>query len=109
MNVISQIISDIGSINTMVARISESKKKQIESNRQVNQNANFVTQRSDEISAASNEQKNAIEEISRSINNINQLAQENAEKITSIAAASKDLVKKIHNINTEIEKYISRG
>jgi methyl-accepting chemotaxis protein len=84
-------IKNINIISEGMARITREMKDQLEVKASVNENAQLVQKRSEEIRLSSHEQRLAINEIANSINNLNQLTQSFASGAGQIAGMSKDI------------------
>ena len=100
---INQIIHDIDQIVQVINSISEYMSKQIIANDSVNENADEVKVRSENIMLAMTEQKSAINEISNTVGVINNISQTNTNRIKEITDSSLSLVSMVEDLNREIE------
>ncbi len=91
INLISEIISGVNSIDKMMHTIAEFMSNQNETNTEVNSAAHEIRERSEEIKTASAEQKNANEEIVKAITTINVLSQSNASETEELSASANNL------------------
>ncbi|TAL33234.1 MAG: HAMP domain-containing protein [Spirochaetes bacterium] len=88
VSVISEIISGVGSVSTLMASIYDFMRRQMETNDQLARESGGVKERAGEIRNATAEQKTAVTEIVKSISNISALTQgvaSNAEEISGNA------------------------
>jgi len=91
IQLISEIIAGVNSIDAMMNEIAESMNSQNETNAEVNAAAHEIRERSEEIKTASHEQKNANEEIVKAITAINVLSQSNASETEELSASANNL------------------
>lgn len=101
----SEIISDIGVINSVIGNISSGMKNQSDTNSSVNRDANDVSQHASEIVDATGEQKTAIDEVVKTVSLINDYSQMNSEQIEEMISRSKLLINMIDDMNRAIEAY----
>ncbi|MBN2078188.1 MAG: hypothetical protein JW838_04430 [Spirochaetes bacterium] len=106
---INYIISDIDKIVEKITTISEQMAQQNQANRTVNENAERVKMRSEQITHSMNEQKLAIEEISKTVGSINDLSQSNTHQIMQITDSTKSIVSKVETMHTDIELFAGMG
>ncbi len=102
---INYIISDIEKIVEKITMISEQMAQQTLANQTVNQNAENVKTRSEQITNSMNEQKLAIEEISKTVGSINELSQSNTHQIIQITDSTKSIVSKVETMHLDIEHF----
>ncbi|MBP7902031.1 MAG: hypothetical protein KA015_04360 [Spirochaetes bacterium] len=98
----SMIINGVSSVSMMMEGLAKDMQEQLEINAKVNSRGNDLKKLFDEVRTATDEQKNAMEEIVKSIANINELTQanasgaesmaENAEKLASVAEEMKNSI-----------------
>lgn len=105
---INYIISDIEKIVDKITVISQQMSQQTVANQTVNENAEKVKTRSEQITNAMNEQKLAIEEISKTVGSINELSQHNTHKIIQITDSTKSIVTMVETMHDEIENFIQK-
>jgi methyl-accepting chemotaxis protein len=91
VEVMRMTIKNIAIITEGMARISAEMKNQLDINRTVNEQAQIVQRRSEEIKLSSGEQKIAVSEIANSISNINQLTQSFASGAGELADMSRNI------------------
>ncbi len=106
---INDIIEDIGRIVEKITVISDQMTQQTVANQTVNENAEKVKERSQQITIAMTEQKGAIEEISRTIGSINELSQHNAHQILQITDSTKSIVARVEGMHRDIEDFVERS
>jgi methyl-accepting chemotaxis protein len=102
---INSIINDIDKIVEKITVISTQMSQQTLANQTVNENAEKVKVRSEQITAAMNEQKLAIEEISRTVGSINDLSQQNTHQIIQITDSTKSIVSMVEKMHVDIERF----
>jgi methyl-accepting chemotaxis protein len=102
---INNIINDIEKIVEKITVISTQMSQQTLANQTVNENAEKVKVRSEQITAAMNEQKLAIEEISRTVGSINDLSQQNTHQIIQITDSTKSIVSMVEKMHVDIERF----
>ncbi|HOD16505.1 MAG TPA: methyl-accepting chemotaxis protein [Spirochaetota bacterium] len=91
VKVMRMTIKNIAIITEGMARISAEMRNQLDLNRTVNEQAQIVQRRSEEIKLSSGEQKIAASEIANSISNINQLTQSFASGAGDLAEMSRNI------------------
>jgi methyl-accepting chemotaxis protein len=91
VKVMRMTIKNIAIITEGMARISAEMRNQLDINRTVNEQAQIVQRRSEEIKLSSGEQKIAVSEIANSISNINQLTQSFASGAGDLADMSRNI------------------
>ncbi len=106
---INYIISDIEKIVNKITVISQNMSQQTLANQTVNENAEKVKTRSEQITNAMNEQKLAIEEISKTVGSINELSQHNTHQIIQITDSTKSIVARVENMHGEIEDFVRKS
>jgi methyl-accepting chemotaxis protein len=102
---ISTIIDGVNAINDKIKTLADYKKKQSETNEVVNHNAIMVRKRSDEITAATEQQKKAIVEIVKSFAAMNEASQDNSAQAVKMAFDSQNLVNQVFGLKKDIELY----
>jgi methyl-accepting chemotaxis protein len=102
---ISTIIDGVNAINDKIKTLADYKKKQSETNEVVNHNAIMVRKRSDEITAATEQQKKAIVEIVKSFAAMNEASQDNSAQAVKMAFDSQNLVNQVFGLKKDIEQY----
>jgi methyl-accepting chemotaxis protein-2 (aspartate sensor receptor) len=100
---ISTMINDIQKIKVISSEISKQMASQVNVNRNVNTDADTVSQSSDEINTATVEQKKAISEIFQSVSKMNEMIQWNSSGAKEIAQNSKLISTLATEMDTEIE------
>ncbi|OHD63340.1 MAG: hypothetical protein A2176_00060 [Spirochaetes bacterium RBG_13_51_14] len=106
---INSIMSDIEKIVEKITVISEQMSQQTVANQTVDENAEKVKSRSEQITNAMNEQKLAIEEISKTVGSINDLSQENTHKILTITDSTKSIVSMVEKMHMNIEHFMDKS
>ncbi|HNW29313.1 MAG TPA: methyl-accepting chemotaxis protein [Spirochaetota bacterium] len=106
---INYIISDIEKIVNKITVISQNMSQQTLANQTVNENAEKVKTRSEQITNAMNEQKLAIEEISKTVGSINELSQHNTHQIIQITDSTKSIVARVENMHEEIDNFVRKS
>ncbi len=97
VDVIKSIIEEINGINEKMKNLTASMKDQLDINQEVNQNAEQVKIKSNEIMVSTEEQKNAITAISHAVVNI-------SDHTFSIAQGSQDMKESFHETATIAQK-----
>lgn len=105
VSMISTIISGVNSISGKINELASFTADQKSANMLVNRSTEELRMRSEEITSATSEQKNAIEEIVQSISEINRLSQSNAAGAASMAENAVRLAEMVAAFNTKIEGY----
>jgi methyl-accepting chemotaxis protein len=103
IDIISNIIKDIGNIGNQVETISQSMKDQLETNNTVNTEVIEVKNRADFVSTATSEQKIAIAEVAKSIQSITELTQSNATGSEEMASSSEEIAAMAESLKSKIE------
>ncbi len=106
---INYIISEIEKIVEKITVISQNMSQQTVANQTVNENAEKVKIRSEQITNAMNEQKLAIEEISKTVGSINELSQHNTHQIIQITDSTKSIVARVENMHGDIENFVQKS
>ncbi len=106
---INNIINDIEKIVEKITVISNKMSEQTEANQTVNENAEKVKIRSEQITNAMSEQKLAIEEISKTVGSINDLSQHNTHQIIQITDSTKSIVSMVEKMHLDIERFAGKG
>lgn len=101
IDIISTMIEGVEEIKKMIDQVYETTIHQIETNEEVNREAQTVKGRAEEISLAIGEHKSGVNEIVRSVSNVNELTQ-------SIAGASEELTSNAEEIAAMAESLKSR-
>ncbi len=105
VGVIKEIIDGIGRVGTTIQGLDEFKRRQVETNRQVNESALLVRERSEEIGGATVEQRNAVAEIVRSMSDMSDRSQDSTAYAVRMAFDSRELVDLVNGLNRKIEEY----
>ncbi len=103
----THIIEGVNAINVMVNTISEFMRRQIQTNTEVNDEADTVRARSEEIKDASAEQKNASVEIVKSIAIISELTQQNAAGAEEMLCNAEEISTIAGNLNKKVNEFAS--
>lgn len=106
---INYIINDIEKIVEKITVISQNMSQQTMANQSVNESAEKVKIRSEQITNAMNEQKLAIEEISKTVGAINDLSQHNTQKILQITDTTQSIVAKVDTMHGDIENFVKKS
>ncbi len=106
---IHYIINDIEKIVDKITVISQNMSQQTLANQTVNENAEKVKTRSEQITNAMNEQKLAIGEISKTVGSINELSQHNTHQIIQITDSTRSIVSKVENMHGDIENFVRKS
>ncbi|MBP7735669.1 MAG: methyl-accepting chemotaxis protein [Spirochaetes bacterium] len=88
---ISMIIEGVTTMRSMMSSITEFMRAQTEINQNVNKKAEYAGSLSNDIRVATEEQKNAVNEIVKSVTNINELTQANASGSEELSGTSENL------------------
>jgi methyl-accepting chemotaxis protein len=105
VQVMRMTIKNIATITEGMARISAEMRNQLDINRTVNDHAQLVQRRSEEIKLSSGEQKIAVNEIANSISNINQLTQSFASGAGELAEMSRNITGLAGRLSGKIEDF----
>ncbi|MFW6366643.1 MAG: hypothetical protein ACOC2H_09265 [Spirochaetota bacterium] len=89
--ILGTILKGVTHISELMVRVSDSMSDQIETNKTVNSEAVSVEQLSHEIRGATDEQKNAADEVVQSIQKINELTQTNASAAEEMASTTEEI------------------
>lgn len=103
IDIITNIIEDIATIGNQMNNISESMKKQLETNNVVNNEASEVRIKANQISSATSEQKIAITEVVKSVSNISELTQSNAAGSEQMASSSEEIAAMADNLKAKVD------
>lgn len=107
VQVMRMTIKNIAIITEGMTHISAEMKKQLDINHTVNEQAQMVQHRSEEIKLSSGEQKIAVSEIANSISNINQLTQSFASGAAELADMSRNITGLAARLGGKIEEFNS--
>ncbi|HOO73561.1 MAG TPA: methyl-accepting chemotaxis protein [Spirochaetota bacterium] len=105
VNTISTIIDGVNSINEKISIVVNYKDKQIETNAIVVESTEDLKRRSEEITVATAEQKNAINEIINSVSGINAISQSNSQGAEELFTDSRELVSLVEEFQKKITDY----
>ncbi|TFH40613.1 MAG: hypothetical protein E4G96_07165 [Chrysiogenales bacterium] len=105
VEVMKSIIEGIGKVDNKIESLNDYKKKQVDTNRLVNENAFVVKERSEEISRATVEQKNAVAEIAGSMAAMSDQSTTSTAYAVKMAYDSKNLVDLVYELKKKIEDY----
>ncbi|MGV7927482.1 MAG: methyl-accepting chemotaxis protein [Spirochaetota bacterium] len=105
VGVIKEIIEGIGRVGATIAGLDEFKRRQMETNRQVNESALLVRGRSEEISGATVEQRSAVAEIVKSMSDMSARSQNSTAYAVKMAYDSGRLVDMVNGLKKTIEEY----
>jgi methyl-accepting chemotaxis protein len=106
VEVISAIINSVSSIRAMMNTFFDLMQRQSKTNISVNQEADIVKGRSDEIKTATMEQKNALTDIVKSISEINNLTQTISSGSEEMAGNSEEIARMSEKMKASVESYI---
>lgn len=106
---INNIIEGVGRIVERITAISEQMARQTAANSTVNENAEQVKERTQQITSAMTEQKISIEEISKTIGAINELSQSSTNRMMKITDTTKSIVSMVERMHRDIEDFILRS
>ncbi len=101
--VINDIISGVNSVSDMIKEIDNYMKTQISINNEVNENADFVKNSSNQIKLATEEQKNAISEMSKTIFSVSEITQVNALETQKILSNAKEIKKMADDLKNMVK------
>ncbi|HNV47734.1 MAG TPA: methyl-accepting chemotaxis protein [Spirochaetota bacterium] len=101
--VFSEIIDSVEGIKRMLKSITENTGEQLEINRSIGSMAQRSKSMSEEITYATEEQKNAFNEILKAVSSINELTQTNASSSEEIASGSEEIAANADTVNREID------
>ena len=105
VEVISQIIQGVESIDQKISGLVSYTQRQLEVNRSVSANVSDLRNHSEQVATATLEQKNAIGEIVNSLSNINELSQANSMGVEEMNRDSRSLVALVSSFSKKIEEY----
>jgi methyl-accepting chemotaxis protein len=100
---ISYIIEGVTKISEMIAQISQTMIKQLDTNEVVNAEVDKVRIKADEIRNATEEQKIAAGEIVKTVAHINELSQKNAEGSIEMAANADEVATMADNLSAMVD------
>ena len=100
---ITQIITGVDSINNMMDTIFINMEKQQGTNAIVNESANELKIRSDEVRSATKEQQNAVSETMKSITNINDIIQASAAGAEEMTANASRLAAVADSLKSKVD------
>jgi methyl-accepting chemotaxis protein len=103
INVISNIMNGVTSINNKITDILNQREKQIEAMKLVNIEAESVKNLSNEIKISINEQSLASNEIINAVSNISNLSQDNASVSEELSAFSEEIYGVAEKLNNSIK------
>ncbi len=99
---IGRVINGVESINGMMGRIYSNMEKQKGTNDIVNENAEYLKVRSNEVMSASEEQRIAVAEVMKSITNINELIQASAAGSEEMTVNASKLASMAENLKNRV-------
>jgi methyl-accepting chemotaxis protein len=102
---ISKITKGIDSMGDMVLNISSYMSKQVETNKMVDEEANKVIKKSEEIEMATREQKLAMSEVVKAVDRINELTQSISVGSEEIASNTKENAKMADILKNKVEQF----
>ncbi|HPC39702.1 MAG TPA: methyl-accepting chemotaxis protein [Spirochaetota bacterium] len=102
---ISMIIEGVTTMRTMMNTIMEFMQSQTEINKNVNKKAEYSGSLSNDIRVATEEQKNAVNEIVRSVSNINELTQANASGSEQLSGTSENLAAMAESLKQAVDYF----
>lgn len=105
VNRISTITRSVDSMGTMVSNISNYMAKQVETNKMVDEDANKVIKKSEEIEMATREQKIAMNEVVKAVSRINELTQSISAGSEEIAANTKENAEMSDILKNKVEQF----
>jgi len=105
IEILSSIIDGYEMIHKMMNHINGYMGKQLASNRMLNINAEQVMEKSDFISASTEEHKNAIGEVVASIDNISKLTQFNASGAEEMASSTEEIAAMAEKLKQRAEQF----
>lgn len=105
VNTILTIIEGVNSINKKIHELSDFKDKQVETNNLVNNRAENLKARSEEIASAANGQKIAVGEILVAVSEINEIAQSYSTGSEEMSTDYGRIVTLVNDLNKAIEEY----
>ncbi|MBN2039782.1 MAG: hypothetical protein JW864_07060 [Spirochaetes bacterium] len=105
VNTILTIIEGMNSINEKTNELTRYMDKQVSINKEMNEKADSVKTRAEQINMAADEQKNAINEIIKTITDINESSQNSSHSMEDISRESERLTGLIDELKEAIENY----
>ncbi|MCP4136096.1 MAG: hypothetical protein GY754_34315 [bacterium] len=105
VSILSNIINGVNSVSDMVSKINDYMNTQKEINTDVNADAEFVKNRSDEIRSATEEQKVALAEIAKSISSLNEVTQANSRETAQILAGAQEVGSMADSLKNEVKTF----
>ncbi len=109
VTVIGGIIGGVGDIASMIGSVNDLMQKNISFNAVVHESAGKMKARSEEILAASGEQKRATMAIARAITDINELSRVNASEAEELLALAKTIAEMSESVNNSVRDNPSAG
>jgi len=105
VSIISTIISGVNSISSRINQLAGHTEEQLSANLKVNENTDELRFRSERITDATSEQKQAVEEIVHTIAEISHLSQSNSSGAVIMAEQAQGLLSRVREFNRRIEEY----
>ncbi len=105
VGVIKEIIEGIGRVGRTIQGLDEFKRRQVETNRQVNESALSVRKRSEEIRGATVEQRNAVAEIVRGMSDMSERSRKSTAYAVKMVFDSGEMVDMVNGLKKKIEEY----
>ncbi len=102
VSAITSIIKGVNEINDMIVEIGKNMEINLSSTEIVNTDAGNVSELSEQIGIATQEQKKAADEIVQSVTYMNELSQSNAASAEEISANSEDIAEMSKNVSEKI-------
>ncbi len=102
---ISMIIEGVTTMRTMMSSITEFMLAQTEINQNVNKKAEYAGSLTNDIRIATEEQKNAVNEIVKSVTNINELTQANASGSEELSGTSENLASMAESLKQAVDYF----
>jgi methyl-accepting chemotaxis protein len=102
---ISMIVYAIDSISGKINEIYEAMKRQRDKNETVSESIQDVKVKSDEVRVASQEQKNAVNEVMKSITSINDLTQQNADGADTLSTNAREIAEMADNLEKRVDYF----
>ena len=105
--VTNDILKGVSSITAIMRETNEHMKSQIQTNEKVNEVADTVRVKSEQILKATSEQKLGAEEIVSTISSINEITQVNAQSTQELASSTMRLSKIAETLKTRVDVFVT--
>ncbi len=102
VSAITSIIEGVNEINDMIVEIGKNMETNLSSTETVNTDAGNVSELSEQIGIATQEQKKAADEIVQNVTYMNELSQSNAASAEEISANAEDIAEMTKNVSGKI-------